>query len=398
MDKITCQICNAQVHSIQLHLTQSHPSCSLSMYESMYPHAPLLSEEAKKRIAARHTGAVAAAATEEVAVNAAPAVTSAVTNVVVMTPPGHFEKKAISDAFDLSKRLAGIKNARGDEIHVGVMKLGTEYDNMIPDIDTDHVWDLEFLKGILMGLEVNIPVYLWGHAGTGKTTSVIQACARTNRPTLRVQHTANTEEVHILGQYTVINGETIFEMGPLPYAMRHGLVYIADEYDFAHPSITSVYQPILEGNPLIIKEAPTADRVIKPHKNFRFVATGNTNGSGDHTGLYQGTQLGNAANYSRFGITMQALYMKPAEEKKIIVNKGRILEDDAIKIVQWANDIRKAYGSEVSVTVGQRELIYAAQIGGMRGDMKLGIQLAITNRWSPVDHEIGMSIAQRIFG
>ena len=99
----------------------------------------------------------------------------------------------------------------------------------------------------------------------------------------------NNYNCRLLG--VVKNGETVFELGPLPYAMKHGMVYCADEYDFAEPAVLSIYQSVLEGKPLIIKEADLENRVIKPHPNFRFCATGNTNGAGDSFGLYQGTRI-----------------------------------------------------------------------------------------------------------
>lgn len=69
--------------------------------------------------------------------------------------------------------------------------------------------------------------------------------------------------------------------------MKHGWVYLADEYDFAFPQILGVYQPVLEGEALVIKEATPEWRRITPHERFAFIGTGNTNGSGDETGLYQ---------------------------------------------------------------------------------------------------------------
>lgn len=390
MSKITCQICNEQVHSIQLHLRDAHPTLTVADYKTMYPHAPLLSEMAQKRIDEAKGKTEETPATET---------TSAVTNVVVkMTPRDGAIRKPLADVFSLDKRLKATKNARGEDVMVSVLMPEPEFMTLVPDSDDLHVWDVELLKSILMGFELNIPIFVYGHAGTGKTTSIIQGSARTQRPLIRVQHTANTEEWHVLGQHMVRGNETVFDLGPLPYAMIHGLVYLADEYDFAHPSVTAVYQPVLEGNPLYIKEAPPELRLIRPHPNFRFAATGNTNGSGDDTGLYQGTQLGNSANYSRFGITERAEYMSAAQEQKIVQNRARITDDDAQKLVQWANDIRKAYGKEVSVTVGPRELINAATIGGLRADMKLGIKKAIINRWSPVDYSVGENLAQRYFG
>ena len=127
---------------------------------------------------------------------------------------------------------------------------------------------------------------------------------------IRAQHTASTEESQIVGQILAKNGSTYFEPGLLSLAMRLGWVYLADEYDFAYPQILGIYQPVLEGEALTLKEATPEWRTVKPHAKFAFIGTGNTNGSGDETGLYQGTNIQNAANFSRFGIVAESQYMK----------------------------------------------------------------------------------------
>ncbi|MDW2825454.1 hypothetical protein [Klebsiella quasipneumoniae] len=67
---------------------------------------------------------------------------------------------------------------------------------------------------------------------------------------------------------------------------------------------------MLEGKALIIKEGTPEWRYVEPHKPFASIGTGNTNGSGDETGLYQGTNIQNAANFSRFGIVSHVKYME----------------------------------------------------------------------------------------
>jgi cobaltochelatase CobS len=183
-------------------------------------------------------------------------------------------------------------------------------------------------------------------------------------------------------------------------AMRYGWVYCADEYDFAMPSVTAVYQPVLEGKPLLIKEAPPEWRHVRPHANFRFCATGNTNGCGDESGLYQGTQLGNAANYSRFGVTKEVGYMAPQIEKRVIANQSGVDMADAEKLVEFAKNVRDSFkANRIGSTVSPRELINAAKLGLVRGsDWRGGLQLAFTNRLSRVDREVVEQMAQRIFG
>lgn len=389
MAKIVCQICGELTHVIQRHLQEAHPNMTIEKYKEIYPDAEILSDEAKEMIRRkkeeRDRVAMAGASTATVA-----SLSSRMESSV--------KKESLADVFGISKKSKAALSASGREIMIDVFSRSGSFADMVPDIDENYIFPIDLLKNVLMGLEENIPVMLWGHAGVGKSTMYEQVCARTNRPYMRVQHTANTEEAHIVGQTLANEKGTYFEPGPLALAMKHGWVYNADEYDFAHASILAVYQPVLEGKPLIIKEAPEEWRVIRPHKNFRFVATGNTNGSGDETGLYVGTNMGNAANYSRFGITDRVTYMPKKQEAAVIAAQADIDLDDAKLLVEFATKIRESFeSSQMSSTIGPRELIYAAKIGLRKGSWSRGIELAYINRMNTVDREVALGIAQRIF-
>jgi cobaltochelatase CobS len=140
--------------------------------------------------------------------------------------------------------------------------------------------------------------------------------------------------------------------------------------------------------------------MIRPHPNFRFVATGNTNGSGDETGLYQGTQIQNAANYSRFNMTIEVDYPDPKVESAIIARQSGIKMSDATKIVSFATDFRKQFrAAKVSQTPSPRELIEAAKIVALRGGhWNWAMQLAFSNRLTVVDKQVASELAQRYFG
>lgn len=388
-DKIVCSICGAETHSIQLHLKNEHPEISISEYQTRYPGAPLLSAYAEQKLREKQEAAAAAAK---------PAETATTTDAATLTtkPAESSVKKALHDVFGLPKSK-GVLNGRGDPIPVRVFEPTSP--EMVPDVDNNYVFDLDNLKNALMGIELNIPLYVWGHAGTGKTTLIEQICARTKRMLIRVQHTVNTEEAHIVGQWTARGGETIFELGPLAVAMKNGWTYLADEYDFALPSVLAVYQPVLEGKALVIKEADAANRIIRPHPNFRFVATGNTNGSGDETGLYQGTSIQNAANYDRFHMVLEIKYMAPEQEKEVLMKQVGIVKEDAAKLVDFANRVRENYeGSKLSSPISPRTLIASATIGLRKGSYRAGISLAFANKLSRVDREIVDGLSQRIFG
>ena len=391
--KIVCRICGAETHAIQLHLKNDHPEVTIEEYTSKFPDAPLLSELAKRKLEEREAAKAAAApATTKVDMaGTAPA------NVTALAPKNGNLKKAFNEVFNLG-RLKAALSSKGEPIPITVLS-AHDHADMVPQPSDAYVYDIDELKNVILALELSIPAYVWGHKGAGKTELFEQIAARTNRPVVRVQHTVNTEESHIVGQWTVKGGQTVFELGPLPLAMMNGWMYVADEYDFALPSVLSVYQAVLEGKSLMIKEADAANRLIKPHPNFRFCATGNTNGSGDETGLYQGTNLQNSANYDRFGMVIHKQYMKKADESKILQNQVGLTKEDADKLVEFAGLVRDAYdGAKISDVISPRTLIYAAKIGVKRGSFRQGLTLSFTNKLSKIDREVVDGLAQRIFG
>lgn len=300
-----------------------------------------------------------------------------------------------------------LKNGKGDPIQLQVLEDRTDSTkNFVPAIDPNYVFDPAQTVSLTMALDarLRIPTLLWGYHGSGKSTLAEQVCARTNRPCVRVQHSVDTEASDIVGQWVLEGDKTEFHYGPLARAMRDGLVYIADEYDFALPNVLAVYQAVLEGAPLYIKQAPEHMAVVKPHADFRFIATGNTNGSGDETGLYQGTQIQNAANYSRFGITIKIDYQSADSEREIIAKRiGTIPADDLNNLMDFVKHVRTAYEEKtITNTVSTREIITIARLAIIKGrdgpNWHYGISHAFTNRMSSVDCAAINQIAQRIFG
>ena len=374
--------CGELTHSIAIHIKNTHPALTVEQYQEKHPDAPLFSELAEKRI-------------EEKRLEIAKAVVNE-SNEAKSDKLEKERKESMSDVFGLGK-VKSCLSANGDPIMITILNR-ENYNEFIPEIDKNYIFQIGLLKNVLMGIEMNIPTYLWGHAGVGKSSVFEQVCAYTKRPYIRVQHTANTEESHIVGQTLANKDGTYFEPGPLAIAMRYGLVYNADEYDFAHASVVAVYQPVLEGKSLVIKEATPDWRIVKPHRDFRFVATGNTNGNGDDTGLYAGTNLGNSANYSRFGITDHVKYMDRDIESKVIASQSGIDLNDAKRLVEFANAIRGSFQKgEMSVTIGPRELIYAARLGLATMNWTHGIALAFANRLPAVDFEIVSGVMNRHF-
>lgn len=379
------------------------PDDALAQYKATFPSEPTISPSAYKAAQKkREESERLKMATASVAETESKTIDE--TKEATVTPiHGHLgetsyttEKAALYEVLKMPE--GSINNAMGKPIVTEVF-LNRPFPEFVPDVNDSYVFnDVELIKDVIMSFTTGMPAFLWGHAGTGKSSLPTQIAARLGRPLIRSQHTASTEESHITGQILAKDGRTYFEPGLLTLSMKHGFIYLADEYDFAYPQILSLYQPVLEGEPLILKEAtPDWRRTVK-HKHFAFIATGNTNGSGDETGLYQGTNQQNAANFSRFAIVSKVEYMPQNQEISILVAHG-IPEKLAKQLVNFAKRCREAYESqEISQPIGPRELLNAGKIGVMRGDMLLGLKKAYINKLPSASALAVTEFATRIFG
>lgn len=384
MSDITCEICGESTHVIKRHLEENHPEVSLEDYKARFPNAPTLSEKAREIMEKKR-------AEREAKMERA---------FVEGGAPLAQNKKPLHETFEIPEDTPGVMSSVGSKpIPITVYDEAPKgYEDFVPERDPNYIFHVDSLKMLLIGLEHDIKAYLVGDAGTGKSSLVEQACAFTQRASLRIQHTVNTEEAHILGQYVVKDGSTVWEPGPLQLCMRFGLTYLADEYDRGMPQVLSVYQPVLEGKPLVTKEAPPEWRVIKPHPDFRFVATGNTNGAGDETGLYPSTALQDFANFERFNLMIEIDWMPEGQEIAVVAAQAKIRKEFAKKLVKFAHEVRKQVSAgQMGAPVSPRALIAAGRIGFFTGSFRRGLQLAYMNRLSSVDREACDQIAQRLF-
>ena len=81
------------------------------------------------------------------------------------------------------------------------------------------------IKNIVMA-KMFCPILVTGLSGNGKTMMVEQCCAHANRKFVRVQITPETDEDDLIGGFRLINGNTIFEKGPVIKAMEAGAVFV----------------------------------------------------------------------------------------------------------------------------------------------------------------------------
>lgn len=223
------------------------------------------------------------------------------------------------------------------------------------------------------------PAFVTGMSGNGKTFSIEQACAVTNREVIRVNFTIETDEDDLIGGFRLVNGDTKFFKGPVIRAMEMGAVLLLDEIDLGNPAKIMCLQSILEGNGYFMKKT---GEYITPAPGFTVIATANTKGKGSEDGRFIGTNVLNEAFLERFPITCEQEYPSVAVEKKILnrVFEGLGVNDKGFvsKLVDWADIVRKTFADGgVDEVISTRRLVHIAKAYSIFNDKMKAIEMCI---------------------
>ena len=222
------------------------------------------------------------------------------------------------------------------------------------------------------------PAFITGLSGNGKTFMVEQACAKAKREFFRVNITVETDEDDLLGHYALIDGNTVWQDGPVVKAMERGAILLLDEIDLASSKIMCL-QPVLEGKGVFLKKV---NRFVSPSVGFNVLATANTKGKGSEDGRFIGTNILNEAFLERFPITVEQEYPSMAIERKILDKVFTSLDieagDFSEKLVTWADIIRKTfYEGGIDEIIATRRLVHIVNAYAIFGDRKKAIEMCI---------------------
>ena len=222
------------------------------------------------------------------------------------------------------------------------------------------------------------PVFITGLSGNGKTMMIEQVHADLKKELFRVNITIETDEDDLIGHYALLDGRTVWQDGPVVLAMERGATLLLDEVDLASNKIMCL-QPVLEGNPLLIKKE---GRIVRPKTGFTVMATANTKGKGSEDGRFIGTNILNEAFLERFPITVEQEYPSVSVEKKII-NKlmfslGCLDEEFSGKLVDWADLIRKTfYDGGCDEIIATRRLVHIVHAFSIFKDRMKAIAMCV---------------------
>ena len=240
------------------------------------------------------------------------------------------------------------------------------------------------------------PIFITGLSGNGKTMMIEQVHAEIKKELFRVNITIETDEDDMIGHYALVDGRTVWQDGPVTMAMERGATLLLDEVDLASNKIMCL-QPVLEGNPLLIKKE---GRIVRPAPGFTVMATANTKGKGSEDGRFIGTNILNEAFLERFPVTVEQEYPSVSVEKKIVIKLmetlGCVDEEYAGKLVDWADLIRKTfYDGGVDEIIATRRLVHIVHAFAIFKDRMKAIAMCVA-RFDDQTKEVFMDLYSKL--
>lgn len=250
------------------------------------------------------------------------------------------------------------------------------------------------------------PTYITGLSGNGKTIMIEEICARLGREMIRVNITPETDESDLIGGFRIQNGTTVWEDGPAIVAMKRGAVLLLDEVDLGTPKLMCL-QPILEGTGIFVKKI---QQYIRPEKGFTVLATANTKGRGNSTGMFIGTQIMNEAFLERFAVTFEQDYPPISVEAKILSNileKHKIEDEGFVRcLTQWAEKSRVAFeDGTLDAVISTRRLVHIVNSFVIFKDRQKAVKLGLNrfdedlkksffDYYTKIDEEVSKQMAE----
>lgn len=379
---VACAECGHEAQALPKHLLTAH-KMTVADYQAKHPGQPIMSEAAKRMLEERRR--------QKEEESKAVAANSVATQPVLARP---WKKNKVSMLATLGIGV-GAKADRDREIpyYSGF----TDLDG-VPAIDPHYRFPYA-MRYMAVALTIEDgKVYAHGPTGCGKTVCFEQFAARTGRPFARIQISPQMEPADIYGNYIVDgSGRLVFHHALFAVAMQLPSIICLDEFDSGNPVILAMLNAVLEGKPLVIPQ--TGERIVK-HPDCRIVATGNTAGMGDDTGLYNSTSVMSFATMNRWSMVIEMGYLDAAEEadmlKQRLPNVPPAIVD---KVVQYANDVRKAFiNKECSVVLSTRQLIHWLMWFGYTAESVETYLMAFGNMLGGSDREFCDNLFQRVFG
>ena len=353
-EKVQCRDCTLWYHRLDLHVTSKHDG--VDAYSKRHPGAPLMSEFARRK--------------------------------VTSVDDDRLFKFGVA-------RLGMRENDERDQRFVPVH----DEDWALGDVER------EALDALALAIEDDENVLIVGPPGVGKSTLVKELGAITNTPVRRLPFRGEMRVSELVGAKTLsvdeATGQSVMSFAPgiLPEAARLGHWFLIDELDAGPPEVMFTLFPVLEARRSLFLAAHDGGHDVVFDPRFRVIATANTLGWGDESGLYAGTAPMNEALLDRFHTVITMAYPDPASETRRLVQVTGVAVAVAEKMAAAAKMIREAQQRDaMASSFSPRRVLMWARKAVRMGDPKRAAKYTVTNRLGPEESAFVNGIIQRHFG
>ncbi|TRZ47902.1 MAG: hypothetical protein D4S01_11355 [Dehalococcoidia bacterium] len=312
---------------------------------------------------------------------------SEMTTSAVMGADGKIAKtsvktpKAPKEPMPKTKTLP--KKSMKDQIVFTQLQSNPELSHFVPEVDEGYEFPM-FTAECAKFLDHSLNIWLHGGTGCGKSSLIEQICAIGKLPLMYCSFHEDVKPDQLFGGFRLVDGNTVWQDGPVTKAYRDGLVLLLDEIDGLPPEIAFSLYAVTDHKPLVLAE--NDNEVIQPHPNFRVVATGNTHGRGDESGMYSGTNVLNRAFLNRFRVWYKVEYPSRKIYQRIIQNEG-VSGEIANTLAQLASEINSSFANgTLTETFSLRDAREIAKIAFiLDGDIKQALKVTLMNRLSSIE-------------
>jgi len=270
---------------------------------------------------------------------------------------------------------------------------------MIPSVNPNWIWPNETTELFALAMYCDDTTLLYGLQGTGKSDLALQWGAKLNIPVWRQSCHKQSRSEDFLGSVSVSynkdeegNQRMTIEQEPslLTDSLKYGGIYVEDEA-FRH-DCALVLQSLREKNTrrLVLPDAPgrsAEDRVLKAdRKNWRYVLTDNTQGTGDTSGMFD-AQVQDASTLDRISACIEVKYLPTKGEHKLLRTAYPSVSDDqATRMIKFANLIRDMFSrQELNSTLSVRGLLSWAEKITILGSIGNGLKITWANKLTKDD-------------
>jgi cobaltochelatase CobS len=196
--------------------------------------------------------------------------------------------------------------------------------------------------------------FISGPSGSGKSHLAEDFARALKLPFASISMSMGMSEHHLIGRSlpNLTTGKSVYEESDFVRLYSGGGIYLADEFDSADPNVLIVINSALANDRISIParaENPVAFR----HKDFYFIAAGNTFGQGSDR-MYVGRSQIDAATLDRFSACV--LYINYDHELETT-----LVPEETIREAIW--EMReKAERNKIRRIIGMRALLAVAAL------------------------------------